>query len=161
MTDWVVDTNVLVVANARNTNPSISCQLASIEFLKSILEGNHRFLLDLGGHIVSEYKTYCNPNGSPGIGDRFLLEILNSHPNKVQRLELDQIDDQYVDFPVDERLQDFDPSDRKFVALAKQANATIANATDTDWLSVEVALRDYGVEIHFVCGTDCKHWFKA
>jgi hypothetical protein len=55
----------------------------------------------------------------------------------------------------------FDPSDRKFAALAKQEGATVANATDSDWLHHRTTLKDAGINIHFVCGCDRSAWFKG
>ena len=92
---FVVDTNVAVVANGVPTSqdgangraPSIACRTASIEFLQSLLR-NHKILLDNKGQIQNEYRRHLKPNGQPGTGDRFYLEVLNSHPDRVERVEL-------------------------------------------------------------------------
>ena len=57
-------------------------------------------------------------------------------------------------------LATFDPSDRKFVAVALASGSPVANATDTDWLDYQTALEANGVELHFVCGCDRTTWFE-
>jgi hypothetical protein len=62
-------------------------------------------------------------------------------------------DENFVEFPADERLTPFDRSDRKFVAAALGCNpvAEVLNATDTDWWHHREALEDNGVEVRFLC----------
>lgn len=158
--EWAIDTNVPIVANGRETNASIDCRLAAINFLKRLLE-HDTIVLDVAGEIQEEYRRYLYAKGQPGVGDRFFQEVLASAPNKVRRvdLEVDANTREYVDFPADARLADFDPSDRKFVAVGIRTGATIANATDSDWLDSLDALEDNGLSIVFVYGVNQESWF--
>lgn len=163
---YVVDTNVPVVANggsrARKIDRSAckQCQLKAIEFLEELVKGG-RIILDLGGEIQAEYLRYLNPKGQPGVGDRFLLVVLNSAPKRVQRIELCKTNGEFDDFPQDSKLANFDPSDRKFVAAARQAKALVANAIDSDWLDHRDALSRNGVKVKFLCGSDKAKWFGS
>jgi preprotein translocase subunit SecA len=58
----------------------------------------------------------------------------------------------YEEFPHDEDLRYFDPSDRKFVAVAIQSinSPVILNATDNDWREHGEALNKY-VNIEELC----------
>ena len=92
MTRFVVDTNVPIVANGRgdppdSRSPSVSCQASAVQFLVEVLESG-KVLLDVDGEIQKEYRTYLNPSGQPGVGDRFYLEVLRSSPSRVERHEL-------------------------------------------------------------------------
>jgi hypothetical protein len=64
-------------------------------------------------------------------------------------------------FPADEALSGFDPSDKKFVAVAvsHHANPPIRVALDRGWVRHREALKDARVEIEFLCpddiGLDC------
>jgi hypothetical protein len=155
----VVDTNVPIVANGRNSNASVDCRLAAIEFLQ-VLIGGGRILLDLDGEIQEEYRRYLNPHGQPGVGDRFFLMILLSAPSRVDRvqLDIDPLTGEYSAFPHDPALAKFDPSDRKFAAVARSSGVPVANATDADWLEHRIALAANGIEVHFVCGCDPEAW---
>jgi hypothetical protein len=162
----VVDTNVPVVANGRTDvsnggrPPSIDCRLAAIDFLEETL-ATRCVLLDLAGEIQAEYRRYLSPTGQPGVGDRFYLQILMSAPARVERLDLPHRAGVYEDFPDDPALRGFDPSDRKFAAMARRGKAPIANATDTDWLHHNTALTANGITVQFVCGCDSSRWFAS
>lgn len=166
MTRWVVDTNVPIVANGRPDSnnrrpPSIQCREAAIMFLQKALELGKIFL-DLAGEIQDEYRKYLNPHGQPGVGDRFYLSVLRSDPHLVERIKLPKrTDGEHADLP--QRFIDicFDRSDRKFVALAKRASATIVNATDSDWLSCRDALDAEGIALLCVFGFDKTKWFES
>ncbi len=83
----VVDTNVAIVANGRNTNANIDCRLAAIEFLNKLINEG-QVILDIEGEIQAEYHRHLNPSGQPGVGDRFYQTILQSSPSRVFRIEL-------------------------------------------------------------------------
>jgi hypothetical protein len=53
----------------------------------------------------------------------------------------------------------FDPSDRKFAALARREQVSVANATDSDWLDHRVTLNDNGIRVTFLCSCDRTTWF--
>ena len=167
MTRVVVDTNVPIVANGRpdpsngGRAPSVECQLSAINFLEETL-ATRRVLLDLAGKIQAEYRRHLNPHGQPGVGDRFYQQLLMSAPMRVERLDLPRdAAGGYEDFPKDIQLHTFDPSDRKFVAMARRADAPVANATDTDWLHHRDALNASGVMVQFICGCDSHDWFVS
>ena len=167
MTRVVIDTNVPIVANGRpdpsngGRAPSIGCRLAAIDFLEETLVAR-RVLLDLAGEIQTEYRRYLNAHGQPGVGDRFYQQLLMSAPARVERVDLPRdTTGAYEDFPKDIELLTFDPSDRKFVAMARRANAPVVNATDTDWLQHKRALNASGVAVQFICGCDNHVWFVS
>ena len=156
----VVDTNVPVVANGRDTNASIDCRLAAVDFLNELC-ARGKVAFDLGGEIQDEYHRHLNPRGEPGVGDRFYLMILNSAPSRVQRIELpsDPLTRDFQDFPRVPELAGFDLSDRKFAAVARRLGIPVANATDGGWLDYHAALKANGIEVEFVCGCDPAEWF--
>lgn len=158
----VVDTNVPIVANGRDTNASVDCRLAAVKFLSRLcLRGIT--VLDLGGEIQEEYRRNLNPRGQPGVGDRFYQIILHSAPSHVERVDLpiDPLTGEYNDFPRAPALANFDTSDRKFAAAARRCGVPIANATDTGWLDHYPALKANGIMVELVCGCDAAKWFEG
>ena len=161
---YVVDTNVAIVANGRpeiggNQPPSLECRLASVDFLLETLK-NGKIYLDLEGAIAQEYNTYLNPMGAPGVGDQFYKEVMNSHPDRIIRVELQKRSDgEYLDCPQILIDSGFDPSDRKFAAVAVHASATVANSVDSDWIHHAVQLQTSGISVTNLCGCDPAHWF--
>ena len=57
-----------------------------------------------------------------------------------------------VPHPTDELPRnEFDPSDRKFLAVAVVANAVVLNATDCDWSEQKQLMEDLGVTVRELC----------
>lgn len=156
----IVDSNVAIVANGRGTNASIFCQLKAIEALNRLLKKGI-IVIDQAGEMIEEYRRYCYPRGQPGIGDRFFQEILTNYSSRIERVQIDKKDGEFLDFPNDPDLKHFDHSDRKFVAAARKSGASILNATDTDWINSREALAKHGVRVEFVCSEVTDAWFAA
>ncbi|MER8443119.1 hypothetical protein NKH52_07940 [Mesorhizobium sp. M1066] len=164
MSRHVVDTNVPIVANGRpspndNQMPSVDCRIAAVVFLQKLLKSG-KVLVDLAGEIQTEYRNHLNARGQPGVGDRFYQEVLNSAPQRIERIELSKRDDgEYADLPQAVIDANFDISDRKFAALARRENVAVANAVDSDWLNHRATLEGNGISLMFVCGCDRTKWF--
>jgi hypothetical protein len=157
----VVDTNVAIVANGRETNAAPSCRLHAIETLGHLLEEG-RIIVDVAGEMLAEYRRYCDPKGQPGVGDRFFREVLMNYVSKVERIPLEKhADGRFVDFPDDPELEGFDPDDRKFAAAARKMAVPVLNATDSDWLTFQQSLLKHGIKVEFVCGTNRTNWILA
>lgn len=120
-----------------------------------------RIVIDIDGLIQEEYRRYLSPRGQPGVGDRFYLEIINSNPEKILRVELPRREDgEYEDLPqilIDTR---FDPSDRKFAAIAKRERIPVINATDSDWVNHKKELAESNIRVTHICGCDPGAWFS-
>jgi hypothetical protein len=156
----VVDTNVGIVANGRNTNATLTCRAAAVDALASIVEGG-RIVVDAVGEMEEEYRVHFNPSGQPGVGDRFFQAVLIDFAGKVERVELaKRADGSFADFPEDVALATFDPSDRKFAAAARKAAVPVLNAVDSDWLNHHEALLRNGINVDFVCGSDISSWYE-
>jgi hypothetical protein len=155
----VVDTNVGVVANGRNTNATFACRLAALDALASIVREG-RIVIDASGEMEAEYRTYFNPSGQPGVGDRFFQAVLTEFAGRVERIDLEKrADGSYADFPDDADLASFDYSDRKFAAAARKAGVPVLNAVDSDWLHYHEPLKRNGISVDFACGMNGALWF--
>ena len=160
----VVDTNVPIVANGRpDPNgapvPAIGCRIAAVQFLQELIaEG--RLVLDLAGDMQAEYRRYLNPAGQPGVGDRFYQVVLHSAPHLVERIDLPKrADAEYAALPQSLIDAGFDPSDRKFAAMARQEGIPIYNSTDSDWIEADAVLAAEAIEVRHLCGRDMAKWF--
>lgn len=166
MREWVVDTNVPIVANGRSEFgdarlPSLACREAAVRFLIQ-LATRERVLVDQEGAIQAEYRAHLRPSGQPGVGDRFYQIVLHSSPERVRRVELPRRSDgEYLHLP--ESLVDvgFDISDRKFAALASQESIPVVNATDSDWAIAAVTMKTASIQVVHLCGCDPASWFST
>ena len=118
MSVFVVDTNVAIAANGRDTHADEQCQLACIEKIEGLVE--HGIVaVDDAGLILEEYRRHLYYSGRPGVGDVFFKHVFNSQYgcDRVQRIRVTPSDDDgrgFEELPENE----FDPSDRKFLAVA-------------------------------------------
>ena len=81
---FVVDTNVAIVANGRETDTDARCQLTCVEKLKS-LAAREVVTIDDKGLILNEYRRRLNFSGMPGVGDAFLTRIIHEGPESASR----------------------------------------------------------------------------
>jgi len=153
----VVDTNVAVAASGRAGQVGAACVLACIDALRDI-QKDGIVVIDNAWRILSEYTQNLSASGQPGAGDYFLMWVLQNQANplrceQVAITPLTGPSEDYAEFPDAEDLRSFDPSDRKFVAVAlASAHApAILNATDTDWYLYALSLVRSGVHLEFLC----------
>ena len=148
---YVVDTNVAIAANGRDTHADLACQKACVSALRSLLE-REVVAIDDKYLIIDEYRRHFNYSGAPGAGDVFFKHVLdNQHqPNRVRRVQISRVEDDERGF---EELPPnaFDRSDRKFLAVAIVAKATVVNATDSDWDENAALMSALGVEVEQLC----------
>ena len=133
---FVVDTNVTIAANGRDTHADFECQFRCIEFIEDLSTPKNpkQIMLDDAGLIWSEYSRHLNFRGQPGVGDMFFKFVHdNMHSSqKVRRVHITPIADESRGF--DELPKNpVDKSDRVFLAVAIKADAAIINALDSDW----------------------------
>ncbi|MDO4904954.1 MAG: hypothetical protein Q4A16_05320 [Lautropia sp.] len=161
----VIDTNVLLVANARHPEVSEACVATCIERLQQI-QAEGRVVVDDGFRILGEYMNKCRLNPPKGVGDVFLKWLLRQmdNPEHVELVTLtERAEDQFVEFP-DSALEDrFDASDRKFAAVAHAhpEHPPIWQAADCKWIDWWPALRDSGVIVEFLCPEDACQFYRS
>ena len=154
----VVDTNVPKTANLA-INPGQSavpdtCVLACVEAVEHVIK-KRGLIIDARDEIFAEYRRQLAMRGQPGVGDRF---IKWAHDNcwglpDCQRVKINKSGDSYLEFPKHEELNDFDLSDRKFIAVANAHpdKPSVLQATDSKWWGSKDILQDAGVRVHFLC----------
>ena len=161
MSAYVIDTNVGVVANGRgDTQADSACKLACVKKLRECVEilnekRSGHVVIDSGDEVFEEYRSHFNFSGQPGTGDKFFQTLYERQysTDNCERVEINRDDEWgYLEFPHDEALNGFDPSDRKFVAIAMQSenSPVILNATDSDWHESKEALDKY-VRVEQLC----------
>ena len=151
MTAFVVDTNVAIVANGRETDTDAQCQLICVEKLKSVAAGEV-VAIDDGDSILEEYSRHLRFSGMPGVGDAFFKHVFDCQyqDGRVRRVSVTPSQDDrrgFQELPENR----FDPSDRKFLAVAVVAKAVVLNATDSDWGEQEALMEKLGVEVSQLC----------
>lgn len=165
MNAHVVDTNVIAVANRRHDDVSPACVTHCAQALLAI-KNEGRIALDEARKIIREYQGYAKPkNVQTEPGDAFMKWLLQNMANK-ERCDLIKLVDHaqrgFESFPDDERLSEFDPSDRMFVAVAAAhpERPPILQATDCKWLNWMEALQDHNIGVTLVCDADIRRFHQ-
>ena len=147
---FVVDTNVAITANGRNTHADRECRLQCIAQLQLIRK--EIVVVDDIGLIVKEYRRRLNFRGAPGAGDAFSKYVFDHQyrDDHVRRVPVTPCDDERKGF---EELPEntFDRSDRKFLAVAGVADAVVLNATDGDWNEHQALMDQLNVVVEELC----------
>ncbi|MYA55617.1 hypothetical protein F4X88_04905 [Candidatus Poribacteria bacterium] len=156
----VVDTNVAVVANGRSQQASAGCVLTCAEKLQQIMTGEMTLVLDDDWKILGEYMRNLHSRGSD-VDDRFLAWLLTNKDKQCDFVSITPIDgseNDFHEFPTDPALQNFDPADRKFIAVAltHSEKPPILQAVDSEWWNYRDALHRNGVTIDFICEHDIR-----
>ncbi len=162
----IVDTNVAVVANGQSLQASPNCVDTCINRLEGIIRGEEKLVLDDMWIILSEYLRNLRSSGEPGTGDRFLLWLLRNKDTQCDLVSITPVngsDNEFEEFPDDPALNDFDPDDRKFiaVAIAHPEKPPILQAVDSKWLDFRDAFRRNGVTIAFICEADIQRLHRG
>lgn len=150
----VVDTNVAIVANGKSDHSSIGCQIACIEVLEKCRD--LKLALDSNGLVMVEYSRHLSYAGQPGVGDMF-FKYLHDNQHAGSNISLHKItpvlDESrgFDELPVNQ----FDPSDRKILATAVVAGASVVNATDSDWEESRELLDELNVIVCQLCPEHC------
>lgn len=155
---YVVDTNVILVANGQHPGVSPDCVKRCAHWLEGLMASG-RVALDDAFEIVREYEHKTHASDGQGAGDAFLRWVLH-HLDNPARCDLVKITPDanrgYLAFPDDPRLANFDAADRKFVAVARNhpESPAILQAADCKWLDWSGPLAAHGVTVQFLCDAE-------
>ncbi len=147
----VVDTNVPVVANGRDTHADKPCRLDCIKAIRDV-RSHGTVVLDDQDLIFEEYRKNLNFKGEPGVGDAFFKHVFDHmySQSRVSLVRITCVNDGQQGFAELPR-NTLDPDDRKFLAVAIVANAPILNATDSDWRQQSALLHSLSVTAKQLC----------
>ena len=155
----IVDTNVPKTANLatkpdKNSETPDVCILSCVNAIENIIN-KKSVIVDNSDEIFEEYRHQLSLKGQPGVGDKF-MKWVNDHRwslPKIQRVTITKNGDSYREFPIHPSLNNFDPSDRKFVAVANAHpdKPPIIEATDSKWWGWKQPLKEVGINVRFLC----------
>lgn len=160
----IVDTNVLLVAAERHDKASERCQQNCARFLQRVRRNVYCVVLDANGDALNEYTRYARDRqtGDADALSLFLRHLSRnwSHAGRVRIVQLHKVENgnnEYIGWPVDAELANFDPNDRKWLMIAlvfRQETgqaAPITYAIERDWDNYRDALTRHGVALDPLC----------
>lgn len=167
----IVDTNVIVIANDTDDERA-DCKDRCQDRLEQIFDQPEKVVIDDRRRILGEYEDNVNPNAlKKGIGDLFVKTLLQNLKNPeictiVSITPLAGNGTDFEEFPDDPALSDFDPDDRKFIAVAVahesvyQQKATLLQASDSQWYGFRETFLRNGLEVEFICEAYIRYLYE-
>jgi len=157
MSAIVIDTNVLLVADGQGRHMSGDCRTICEDRLRRV-QAEEQVVLDRSWLILGEYQNKL-ANRQPTPGSAFVMWILqrqgmSQHVSWIKISALNTENTRFAEFPSDEDLEaEFDPSDRKFIAVANAhtEKPPILECADSKWLGWEQKLGAHGIRIEVLC----------
>lgn len=152
----ILDTNVPVKASYAVTDykdEELELIDACIKFIHDFInDSESKLALDLDWEILNEYNRNIK---TTAMGKEF-LKWVNTYIGKADFskdiIKLEKEGTDYLAFPKDSELENFDLADRKFIALAMchEEKPPIIQAADGKWLEYVEKLKEYGIHIEFL-----------
>ena len=165
----IVDTNVLLVADRQHADISAECVIACVDRLVALKETGV-VVIDDEYHLLEEYLHKIDVTRGKQAGAVFLKWLINNktNPQHVEQVHITQTgENRFNEFPADPALKDFDPSDRKFVAVAnaypdQDKKPPIWQAADSKWLDWWPALQKHKIRVDFLneCREDIRRFYR-
>ena len=154
----VIDTNVPKLVNRLANRIDIEedllvCVEVCIEAVAEVIRDGG-LVIDEGGEIFDEYRNNLCLSGNPGVGDEFVKWV---HDHQWDEAWIERVAITVKDFPAE--LQGFDPSDRKFVAVANAHpdKPEILQAVDSKWWGFKDVFVEIGLQVCFLCPDYVQH----
>jgi|SRR5690606_33189877 len=161
----VIDTNVLLIANDQHEDVSPECIEECVQRLQT-LQSRGIVVIDDGYRILGEYCQKTSTSPPKGVGDVFLKWLLRNVGNN-RRVHVVPITeaatgDEFAEFPDSTLQAEFDPSDRKFAAVANAhpEKPPVWQGADSKWLNWWRRLEAYGVVVEFLCPADTCRFYR-
>lgn len=152
MADWVVDTNVWLMADKFiaeiSTPDEIDCIEAALDWLRNFEDSDDHLWLDDRYKILGEYRRKIKKGH---VAEARLNQLEQQPRERLREVRANFDEDGYAILP--EGVSFHDPADRVFlaVALKRQPPVPIVNASDTDWRKERAALTQAGVSVEELC----------
>ena len=160
MSAIVIDTNVLLVADGQGKHMSGDCRTICEDRLRRV-QAEEQVVLDLSWLILGEYQNKL-AKGQPTPGTAFVKWLLQSQgmPKHVAWVKITPSNAEktrFAEFPSDPELEaEFDPADRKFIAVANAhtERPPVLECADSKWLGWEQKLKASGIRLEFLCRSE-------
>ena len=169
----VIDTNVILTAKGMSEQAWPECVVACQERLDRIIDELEKVAIDDNWIIWSEYDTYLEDDDlttDDRISEHFLEWFIRNYDNPEQcvQVTITPIENRrgFEEFPDDPELRDFDPDDKKFIAVAvayenkHQQKSPILQAVDSQWYGFRETLTQNGLIVEFVCEENIRHLYE-
>ena len=157
----IIDTNVPLTAAGINENVTLLCKQHCVRVVNLVRNRAICIVIDRDGEVLREYanKVHQKRSSLLDLAGLFLIYVRSNsgYKERVHQIHLRKVNGEYADWPQDQTLTGFDPSDKKWVALALAfrqqtgQDAPVAYAIERGWDKYGEALNQHGVVLEHLC----------
>lgn len=163
MSEVIVDTNVLAVAEGMHEDASAHCMASCLQLVRRITSGERSVVADEGDLILAEYVKTLKAAATAGPATKLARYLWNRRFDSAvcKRVVISPDENppgSFEEIPAD--IRDFDVDDQKFLATAAAAEAEdgilrpIFQAHDGEWWDRRADLHRNGFDVQFLCAAD-------
>ena len=167
----IIDTNVQLLAGtpvSEIPDDQVECAQCCIKFINSFIDSpDSKLVLDTGSRVLKEYKqVFKKFHGERSLATEFfnwVCRYLTSAISEDDYICLNEVNENcFKEYPPHENLKNFDPPDRKFIALANahKEKPPIIEGADSKWWSIKDSLLECGISVSFLCEKYIKQKFE-
>ena len=148
----IIDANVMLLAGTSIRDipqDQLECFEKSIDFIRQYMKSKSKVVLDDDYRILGEYQNAFHLAKSPNNATVFFRWVLSNSEYFPLQEEPENV---FIPYPDDCELQNFDPPDRKYIALsyAHPDKPAIVEATDSKWWGIKQNLGRHGIIVYFI-----------
>lgn len=158
MNKYIIDANVPLLAGtpvSKIPKDQLICARNCNKFISEVINNpDARLVLDDSGKILKEYRNAWKVGQDPNLATMFYRwAYQNMAREDGDFIHLEEIaPNEYKVYPDDAQLKEFDPPDRKYIALAYEhlENPPIVEASDSKWWGIKEILKKYNIDVIFI-----------
>ncbi|MDO4321367.1 MAG: hypothetical protein Q4C61_02470 [Lachnospiraceae bacterium] len=158
MSKYIIDANVVLLAGTPVKDiprEQLLCAKKCVDFIQNFMrDKNASLVLDDSGRILKEYRGARKVGNSPNLATVFCNWAHQNMPKYAKDfVHLDEIQENvFQEYPANQQLKEFDPPDRKYIAIAYKHpdSPPIVEASDSKWWGIKEALKENKIEVIFV-----------
>lgn len=156
MDKYIIDANVVLLTNvSKIPKDQLICAQRCVRFLRDFMNNpDASLVLDAEGRILKEYRRAFDLESPPDMATSFCIwAYQHMSRNTEDFVNLKETkENEFESYPDSEKLKTFDPSDRKYIALAYNhcEKPPIVEGSDSKWWGIKEELRENGIEVHFI-----------
>ena len=170
-TKFIIDTNVPILSGTLATDIPVDqamCARECLRFIKEYISNpESKIVLDSSWRVLKEYQKHMGDfNDRDGMYAQFYRWVCIQVAKGLapeDNVQLHEIDENcFAEYPTHKGLANFDPPDRKFIALANAhvEHPPIVEGSDSKWWGIYDALKECGICVKFLCEDYIKNKFE-
>ena len=156
MSKYIIDANVILLTDvSKIPTDQLKCAKKCVHFLQNFInDPDASIVLDAEGRVIKEYRRAFELNRDPNMASEFCKWVYQHMPKNPEDFLClrEKNENEFESYPDSEKLKEFDPPDRTYIALAYNhcERPPIVEASDSKWWGIKDELKKHAIDIRFI-----------